>query len=139
MQIERRYQVFISSTYLDLIKERNEVMMALLELECMPAGMESFPASDDSQWEWIKRIILDSDYYVVIIGNKYGSINNETGISYTEMEYRFAIENDIPTIAFIHNNPEDIPMKYSEKDPDNIKKLEDFKSLVKRKLCKFYT
>jgi len=41
--IEKRYQVFISSTFEDLQEERQEVMRALLELDCIPAGMELFP------------------------------------------------------------------------------------------------
>ena len=41
---EKRYQVFVSSTYEDLQEERREVMQALLELDCIPAGMELFPA-----------------------------------------------------------------------------------------------
>ena len=59
--IDRRHQVFVSSTYLDLVAERSEVMQALLELECMPAGMELFPAANDTQWDWIKKVIDESD------------------------------------------------------------------------------
>ncbi|MDK9707434.1 MAG: DUF4062 domain-containing protein [Desulforhopalus sp.] len=138
MQIEKRYQVFISSTYLDLELERNEVMQALLELECMPAGMELFPAANDTQWDWIKKVILESDYYIVMVGGRYGTISPATGYSYTEMEYRFALENDIPTIGFIRNKAEEIPHKFCETDTEKTKKLESFKNLVKTKLCKFY-
>ncbi len=41
--LDKRYQVFVSSTFSDLEEERQEVMQALLELDCMPAGMELFP------------------------------------------------------------------------------------------------
>jgi hypothetical protein len=60
--MDKRYQVFVSSTYVDLIPERNEVMQALLELKCMPAGMELFPAANETQWNWIKKVIDESDY-----------------------------------------------------------------------------
>jgi hypothetical protein len=46
--MEKRYQVFVSSTYTDLMEERNEAMQAILELDCMPAGMELFPAANDA-------------------------------------------------------------------------------------------
>jgi hypothetical protein len=59
-----RYQVFVSSTYRDLQQERQQVMQALLELDCIPAGMELFPATDDDQWTLIKKVIDNSDYYV---------------------------------------------------------------------------
>ena len=51
--MENRYQVFVSSTYQDLQEERQEVMQALLELECIPAGMELFPAANQDQWTLI--------------------------------------------------------------------------------------
>jgi hypothetical protein len=136
--MEKRYQVFVSSTYSDLIEERNEVMQALLELECMPAGMELFPAANDTQWNWIKKVIDESDYYMVIIAGRYGSISRETGQSYTEMEYRYAIDNNKPVIGFLHEDPSKLPNKLTEQSPSNRKKLESFRELVKKRLCKFY-
>ena len=53
--MEVKHQVFVSSTYKDLLDERQEVMQALLELFCIPVGMELFPAADDDQWTLIKR------------------------------------------------------------------------------------
>lgn len=61
----------------------------LLEADAIPAGMELFPATDDDQWTLIKRVIDASDYYIVIFGGRYGSIGSD-GISYTEMEFRYA-------------------------------------------------
>src|SRR5687767_10458335 len=89
--MEKRYQVFVSSTFRDLVDERQEVMQALLELGCMPAGMELFPAASDDQWTLIKKVIDDSDYYIVIVGGRYGSLGPD-GLSYTEMEYRYALD-----------------------------------------------
>jgi hypothetical protein len=68
--MEKRYQVFISSTYLDLKDERQAVMQALLAQKCIPAGMELFPAADEGQWALIRRVIQDCDYYLVIIGGR---------------------------------------------------------------------
>jgi hypothetical protein len=88
--LDKRYQVFVSSTHEDLIEERQSVMHALLELDCIPSGMELFPAADDDQWTLIKRVIDDCDYYIVIIAGKCGSIG-PTGLSYTRMEYEYAV------------------------------------------------
>src|SRR5438093_1394552 len=74
--MEKRYQVFVSSTYRDLIDERQHVIRALLELDCMPCGMEFFPARNEEVWEAIKELISACDYYVVIVGGKYGSAND---------------------------------------------------------------
>ena len=72
--MEIKYQIFVSSTYEDLKEERKEVTQAILECNCFPAGMELFPASNKSQWEIIKRVIDESDFYLVIIAGRYGSI-----------------------------------------------------------------
>jgi hypothetical protein len=95
MDVDRRYQVFVSSTFTDLKEERQEVIQALLELDLMPAGMGVFPASDEDRWTLIKQVIDDSDYYIVIIGGRYGSVD-EAGVSYTEREYDYAVSTDKP-------------------------------------------
>lgn len=135
--MEIKYQVFVSSTYKDLLEERQEVMQALLELDCIPVGMELFPATDDDQWTLIKRLIDDCDYYILIAGGRYGSVNNE-GISYTQMEYEYALSKGIPIISFLHKTPELIPVNKSEDDKELKINLEKFKALVQQKMCKFY-
>lgn len=114
-------------------------MQALLELECMPAGMELFPAANDSQWEWIKRVIDESDYYVVIVGGRYGTISKDSGLSFTEMEYRYAIKNSKPIIAFVYEDISLLPSKHVEQQATRARKLEAFRELVKSRLCKFYS
>src|SRR5712692_11805208 len=104
MTPEKRYQVFVSSTFQDLQEERQEVMQALLELDCIPSGMELFPAADEDQWSLIKRVIDDCDYYIVIIAGHYGSMGPE-GKSYTQMEYEYAVEKSIPVFGFLHAEP----------------------------------
>lgn len=114
--MDKRYQVFVSSTFEDLQEERKEVMQALLELDCIPAGMELFPASNDDQWTLIRRVIDDCDYYLLIIGGRYGSVN-EKGISYTQMEFEYALESGKPIISFLPKHPENIPAGKCDNDP----------------------
>lgn len=136
--MEKKYQIFISSTYKDLLDERNEVLQALLELDCIPVGMELFPAADDDQWTLIKRLIDDCDYYILIIGGRYGSLHPVEGISYTQMEYEYALKKGVPAIAFIHKNPEKIESGKTDRDPYLEEKLVSFKILVEKKLCKYW-
>src|SRR4030042_3385153 len=98
--MDKRYQVFISSTYSDLKDERQHVMQTLLQMDCIPTGMELFPAADEEQFEFIKKVIDDCDYYLLIIGGRYGSTTTE-GLSYTEKEYDYAIECGIKVIALL--------------------------------------
>ena len=138
MSTEKRYQVFVSSTYDDLREERKEVMQALLELDCIPAGMELFPATDDDQWTLIQRVIDECDYYILILGGRYGSVGPR-GISYTEQEYVYALETGKPIIAFLHKAPENIALAKSEKNPDSVPELLRFRELAQKKLCKYWT
>jgi len=86
-----KHQVFISSTYKDLLEERQIVTNILLTADCIPAGMEAFVATDDIQLNVIKKVIDLCDYYILIIGDRYGTEDEETGLSFTELEYNYAI------------------------------------------------
>jgi hypothetical protein len=44
--MDKRYQVFVSSTYTDLKEERWKAIQAVIELDCIAAGMELFPPSE---------------------------------------------------------------------------------------------
>lgn len=128
--MDKRYQVFVSSTYEDLKEERSEVMKALLELNCIPAGMELFPAADEDSWNLIQREIDCCDYYVLIVGGRYGS-TDKTGMSYTEKEFRYAVEIDKPRIAFIPADMGDIPSRKCERTDKGKRALEKFLAYVK--------
>ena len=132
-----RYQIFVSSTFQNLQEERQAILKSILKLNQFPAGMEIFPAANDSAWDLIEKVIKDSDYYVLVIGGKYGSMD-ETGISYTEKEYDFAVSQRIPVLAFLHSDPETIPVGKSEKDAGLREKLETFKLKVERHHCNYW-
>lgn len=136
--MEKKYQVFVSSTYEDLQEERRKVMEALLQMNCFPVGMEYFNASDSSQWEVIKSLISECDYYVLIVAGRYGSIEEESGKSYTQKEFEYAIEQGVPVISFVHQHPESLPGTKIESEQSKRDKLEEFKFCVKKKLCKFW-
>ncbi|MFN7918752.1 MAG: DUF4062 domain-containing protein [Bryobacteraceae bacterium] len=136
--MEKRYQVFVSSTFLDLVDERRAVMQALLELNCIPAGMELFPASSDDQWTLIQRVIDDCDYYVVILGGRYGSVD-AAGIGYTEKEYDYALETKKPVMAFLHKDPGTLPAKNTDRDAALGKKLDAFREKAQRRMCRYWS
>ena len=112
-------------------------MNALLELDCIPAGMELFPAANEDQWTLIKNVIDDCDYYIVIVGGRYGSVDAD-GVSYTEKEYSYALEKEKPVIGFLHKNPDDLPAKKTEKSEKAKERLDAFRSLVAKKMCQLW-
>ena len=127
---KKRYQVFVSSTFADLKEQRASVFNTLTKMDCIPAGMEVFPAFDEEALTYIKAIIDHSDYYVLIIGGRYGSVNAE-GISFTENEYDYAVSKNMPILSFIHACPDKIPVKDTERDPIKQEQLEAFIEKVK--------
>ncbi len=132
--MKKKYQIFISSTYTDLIEERQAAVEAILSSRHIPAGMELFKAGNKSQLETIKKWIDESDLYMLILGGRYGSIEEEGGKSYTQIEYEYAIEKGIPIFAvvlkdsFLHKKAADHSYEVFEKD--NKEKYEEFKKLV---------
>ena len=136
--MNKRFQVFISSTYADLKDERQAVIQAVIEMDCIPAGMELFPAADEEQWKFIRRVIDDCDYYIVIIGGRYGTLTDED-ISYTEKEYDYAISIGLKVLAFVHERPKDIPIGKSDVDFNLRQKLDAFRNKVtKGRLVKMW-
>ena len=134
MTDETRFQVFVSSTFEDLKEERDAVMRALESLHAIPAGMELFPAANEDAWAHIQRVIRDSDYYIVIIGGKYGTVHS-SGRSYTELEFDYAQQCGIPVMAFLADLQER-KRRQLETDQDSIEHLEAFRTKAKKLLCR---
>lgn len=95
-----KYQIYISSLYTDLQKERQSIINTILSLKQIPIGYEQMPASNNSPFETAQKYIDNSDCIIMIIGDRYG-ISDTDGMSYVEAEYNYAISKKIPVLAFI--------------------------------------
>ncbi len=91
--------------------------------------MEAFLAANEAQWEVIKKVIDECDYYILIIGGRYGSITSD-GISYTEKEYNYAKLLNIPVLGFVHGEPENISVSKTEREENGRSRLETFRARV---------
>lgn len=121
-----KYQVFLSSTYSDLVDERESIIKAILEMYHIPIGMEMFSAEDEDQWEIIRRTIEVSDYYVLVLGLRYGSKTSE-GISFTQKEYEYALAKNIPILAFVMKDTVSLS---KDKRDDDLSEISSFRELV---------
>ncbi|WP_345980532.1 DUF4062 domain-containing protein [Sulfurimonas sp. HSL3-2] len=135
--LDKKYQVFISSTFIDLKNERDNIIKAILEMYHIPIGMEMFSAEDEDQWEIIRRTIDISDYYILLLGLRYGSETSE-GISFTQKEYEYALERKVPILAFLLD--EKAPLSQDKRDND-LNKINQFRNTVLRnsKMSDFWT
>lgn len=127
----RKLQIFISSTYKDLVPERQNCVQAILDAGHIPAGMELFNASDESQMITIRKWIDESDIYMLLLGKRYGSIEPESQKSYTQLEYEYAISTRKPLFSLVVNNPS------GTDDETLLDGYKSFKALVLSKIVKF--
>lgn len=123
---EKRYQIFISSTFKDLEDERRAVQDTIISMGDFPVQMETFPATDESQMAYIGPLIEQCDYYVLIIGGRYGSIDEKTGLSFTHQEFRHAVSCGVPVIVLTHGNPSNISIGKAETTDIGREKLREF-------------
>jgi KaiC/GvpD/RAD55 family RecA-like ATPase len=138
MQPQTRFQVFISSTYTDLIDERQAAMRAILELGHFPAGMEQFSAGNSDAWSLIERVIEESDFYLLIVGGRYGS-TDVRGLSFTEREYNHAVSLGKPVIPLLHKDPASLPRKRTDANDIAWEKLTAFAQHIREKhTCSFW-
>jgi hypothetical protein len=139
--MNRKLQVFISSTFQDLRDERQAAVEGVLLAKHIPAGMELFTAGDASQLEVIKQWIKESDVYLLILGARYGSIEPLSGLSYSEIEYDFAVSNGLPHFALVLDDVA-VARKHaaglvSPSAADEAAKLQSFRAKVLSKSSKF--
>lgn len=90
-----------------------------------PVQMESFPAADEDQFEFIKSLIDKCDYYILIIAGRYGSVA-EDGLSYTHKEFRYAVEKGVPVLVMLHGELGKIPADKLEDSDAGRQRLRAF-------------
>lgn len=110
----------------------------MVETGNMPVGMEYFPSTSATPFDYIKTMLEKVDYYILILAGKYGSIEQESGLSYTELEFDYAQELGIPTMVFLHKDISQLPMSSNETDPSIVAKLNNFRSKASTTLVKMW-
>jgi hypothetical protein len=139
MTSTKRYQIFVSSTHTDLRIEREAVINELTKIGYIAVGMEQFPATDEEQMEFIRPIIDESDYYIVIVKGRYGSVASD-GTSYTEKEFRYAQDKGIPLLAFLYHDPSELQVRDTDDDPTKMEKLKAFRNeLESKRIVKYWS
>ncbi len=139
--MQKKLQVFISSTFTDMREERQAAVEAILQAGHIPAGMELFAAGSESQLVTIKQWIDDSDVFMLLLGGRYGMIEPKSGKSYIETEYRYAAKSK-PFFAvciedvFLKEKVQARGVEFMEMEHPDLRKT--FVELVKSKTCTFY-
>lgn len=125
------FRVFVSSTYSDMLPYREAIQTALNRADCVPYGMERFGAEAIPPLDVCFRELEASQIYICALGMRYGSIDTETGKSYTQLEFEKARELGKPTLVFLIDESK-VKFNLSEIDMGEAgEKLAAFKKDVK--------
>ena len=142
----KKFSVFISSVYKGMRETRAMVAAAVAETQCIPEGMERFSIGTQNKWKVIQRAINMSDFCIVVLGGRYGSIVPDgivramdglahvpPGVGYTELEYHYAIKRKVPVLPLLHETPEDMLVGEAasgEKTDEKREKFRAFRDLL---------
>jgi hypothetical protein len=120
-------KVFISSTSKDLEAHRAVVRDRVLFAKQFPVMMEYWPASDKKVLDVIRESLQGCDLFIGVIALRYGEVDEETGKSFTELEYEMAGLSDIPRLMFLSRD--EALFAANNIDPDR-KKIDAFRARV---------
>ena len=129
----KRYQVFISATFPDMQGARQALILPMLEHGLIPTGLDSAAADGNTLLPVIQKLIETSDYFILIVGGRYGTLS-PMGLSEIHREYIFAATKRKPIIAFIHENPSALPEAQREPTRDGQVRRDDFVRLLEEKV-----
>ena len=136
----RKLQIFLSSTYTDLVDLRLAAIEAILAAGHIPATMEQFTPGDETALEVIERWVASSDAFILMLGGRYGSIEPNSRKSYVELEYELAVRLRKPLFAMtmseaaLQTRANKLGLAVAD-ERENQSKYKAFRELVRTKLC----
>jgi hypothetical protein len=120
----KKYHIFIGSTLDDLKNERRLLPRIVMELGHIPVTADCFDRTNGNDQLLIRKNLEECDYYLALVAHKI-SLPGEK--SFMETECAWAVKKGIPIIALIIDEKARWKAAKKEKDPEAVKKLEDFK------------
>lgn len=123
--------IFVSSTYEDLKAYRDEVERSIIYMNQTIKGMEFFGSTPERPLDKCLQTVRECKLYIGIIGMRYGSVEEDSGKSFTELEYDEAVKNRIPVLIYILDENHPIASRFVDKG-EGAEKLEAFKTRLKK-------
>jgi hypothetical protein len=134
-----KHAVMLSSTYKELVDHRLAIQQAMLGQDLFPVAMENdsaVPGHDLISASLAK--VDEADAYVGLISYRYGqapddAARNPDSLSLTELEFRRAVDREIPICMFIMHDDHPVPRSAVTAEGDlERSRLEAFIQLAKR-------
>jgi hypothetical protein len=120
--LDKRYQVFITTSGKEMQPERMVVSQTLIGMGFFSWGLEQRTPLSTA---FARRQIDDCDYVLLLLGSQYGE-QSVSGVSYLQLEYIYAVTKQKPIIVFMHEAPE-----------TRDECLQECKPALKEKFCEF--
>lgn len=121
--LDRRYQVFLTTSGKDMQPEREIVIQNLISMGFFTWGMESRSALGRA---YSRRQIEDCDYVLLLLGSQYGMLS-ASGLGYMHLEYIYTVTKQKPMIVFMHDQPDARAEALQEQHPELRQKFRDFR------------
>lgn len=137
---ENIIKIFISSPFKDLQGERcsvkqaiedanqifSEYRIALIPVD-LQKGARPIPPLDECL-----NVLAKCNVFIGLLGFRYGSIDSETGISVSELEYDKSCELNLPSLIYFRDRLSLVAMEYRDTDQELINKREKFEKKIEK-------
>lgn len=134
----KELKIFLSSTIADLGEARERVLKYLQVLSSGVISMEIFGSDESNPKEFCLNQARQCNLFIGVYAERYGTIDKETDLSITELEYNEAfnmLENGqlIGLLIYMIDPQASWPLTFIDRDPTDVRKLQAFKQKITMK------
>lgn len=126
--LDKRYQVFISTSGAEMQPERIILSQTLVGMGFFSWGLEQRTPLNTA---FARRQIDDCDYVVILLGSQYGE-QSVSGVGYMHLEYIYAVTKQKPIIVFMHEDPASRDHSLHDAKPELQEKFKEFRQLLQQ-------
>lgn len=126
--LDKRYQVFISTSGAEMQPERIILSQTLVGMGFFSWGLEQRTPLNTA---FARRQIDDCDYVVILLGSQYGE-QSVSGVGYMHLEYIYAVTKQKPIIVFMHEDPASRDPSLHDAKPELQEKFKEFRQLLQQ-------
>ena len=125
--------VFVSSTWNDLSAHRASIREALSARGLEFVGMEGILTTPSIPRDATLAYIGRAGTYIAVVGWRYGSVDQATGLSFTELEYVHAVGQGKPVLAFLADESVAVRPSDLDAEQDGFQRLLAFRETLSRR------
>lgn len=133
--LDKRYQVFISTSGKDMQPERMVLSQTLVGMGFFSWGLEQRTPLSTA---FSRRQIDDCDYFLLLVGSQYGE-QSVSGVGYMQLEYIYAVTKQKPIIVFMHEDPTSRPQSLHDEKPELREKFLEFRKQLQQEVDQVIT